>query len=589
MGMKGVKDKKLIGIMVDNIYTDFSKEIIHGVVTAIPADQDIQLVVLAGEYNSAPEKNSNLHLYKQVFNSIYQLGAMGDLDGLIISLGSLGTIARQEKALLCERISGQYSDIPKVYIASDFEGCITVNYDNEMGIREAVDYLVNVNGCSRLGMLGGREDNVDARLRRQLYEKCLKDDGIIFEENAYEKTDMSENSQEAAERLLDRNPDVQAIFCVNDSVAKGLYEVMAKRGLVPGKDIMVFGFDNTRLSGELIPSLTSIGSDEETLGQKALELVLRQLANEKVVSALLPTRVYGRESFAYQSYEYTTMEMLKADEAFIYRMFDDCFYRYRAESIDREKIDLRRLFYEFMSRMLKGMQRHYLSMEEFQEIGRLIDIFFENGGMNYTDAQKLLKSIDRLHGGINFVQRSVYSSVLINQLFLRMEDRAICALSDQKNRERRAYTNSLEKLKKFMILGTDYSGENEKSFDRVIRNLDKLGLRNAAFYMYDEPVDFRNGDEATFPEKIKLRCVMKAGELYLMQKERQDGFVRMIFRREELPVKCKGFVAFSVFYGTLVYGILLCELTPDIYDRGSFIADQLGRMIYLNDERVQRR
>ena len=56
-----------------------------------------------------------------------------------------------------------------------------------------------------------------------------------------------------------------------------------------------------------------------------------------------------------------------------------------------------------------------------------------------------------------------------------------------------------------------------------------------------------------------------------------------------MPVKCKGFVAFSVFYGTLVYGILLCELTPDIYDRGSFIADQLGRMIYLNDERVQRR
>ena len=54
------------------------------------------------------------------------------------------------------------------------------------------------------------------------------------------------------------------------AAAKALYIVMQERGLVPGKDIMVFGFDNTRMSSELTPTLSSIGASEATLGQAAV-------------------------------------------------------------------------------------------------------------------------------------------------------------------------------------------------------------------------------------------------------------------------------------------------------------------------------
>ena len=65
---------------------------------------------------------------------------------------------------------------------------------------------------------------------------------ISFSDKNYQKTDMSNDSEAEAEQLLKGNPDVQAIFCVNDAVAKGLYAAMKKRELIPGKDIFVFGF-----------------------------------------------------------------------------------------------------------------------------------------------------------------------------------------------------------------------------------------------------------------------------------------------------------------------------------------------------------
>ena len=147
----------------------------------------------------------------------------------------------------------------------------------------------------------------------------------------------------------------------------GLFNVMKKRGLEPGKDIYVFGFDNTKMAGHMIPTLSSIGADETTMGRKSLELLLALMNGEQVGSVRIPTRLYGRESFPYEMYEYSRQEMLNVEEAFIYRMFDDCFYRYRYEHVGRESVNLKRLFYEFTSRILNALKNRYMGREEFQE------------------------------------------------------------------------------------------------------------------------------------------------------------------------------------------------------------------------------
>lgn len=258
--------RKVIGFMLEELESKFATELVHDVVNSIPKDENIELVVTAGKYiNQAVHEKTRP--YKLVYNSIYKLSNVCHLDGLLIHLGSI------EGAEL-ERLKKEYyagiDDIPKVFITFTSSEQTTVNYDNESGIREAVNCLVNVNGLTRFCMLGGRDDNADARERRDIFIKCLKENGIELSRWNYEKTDMYELTVTEAERLLDNNPGVQAIFCVNDAVAKGLYTAMRKRSLVPGEDIMVFGFDNTHMAGEMIPTLSSIGTDNCSLGQRAL-------------------------------------------------------------------------------------------------------------------------------------------------------------------------------------------------------------------------------------------------------------------------------------------------------------------------------
>ncbi len=568
--------RKVIGFMLEELESKFATELVHDVVNSIPKDENIELVVTAGKYiNQAVHEKTRP--YKLVYNSIYKLSNVCHLDGLLIHLGSI------EGAEL-ERLKKEYyagiDDIPKVFITFTSSEQTTVNYDNESGIREAVNCLVNVNGLTRFCMLGGRDDNADARERRDIFIKCLKENGIELSRWNYEKTDMSELTVTEAERLLDNNPGVQAIFCVNDAVAKGLYTAMRKRSLVPGEDIMVFGFDNTHMAGEMIPTLSSIGTDNCSLGQRALEVLLAKMNGTEIKSALVPTRLYGRESLCYEMYDYTMIEMQLAQKAFIYRVFDDCFYRYRSETIDRAAVDLKRLFLEFMTRILNAEKYCYMSFEEFDDFSSLISIFFEKGAMTYTDATKLISGIERLQAAMNTISRSSAVMVMVNRLCTQMRSEALCAIAEEKSRVADRSVSNRRNIQEFMIASmlADEAGAGKE--EKLMRTIDRLGIDNAALYLYDEPVVFDNNTSLQLPEYIRLKCIMRAGELYVIPEERQRGPMSKIFLRDELPAKCRGFAALNIFYGNKIYGILMCEITDEIYNRGDYIALQLGRAIH---------
>ncbi|MCR4648568.1 MAG: diguanylate cyclase [Lachnospiraceae bacterium] len=573
------KSKSLIiGLIVEDVFTDFAKDIIQNVLKAIPDKKNIELVVIAGKFVDYDGPDDIQKKYKIVFNSIYRLEEICKFDGLLIALGSMAKIKRQ---ILDEKYFSKLADIPKVFMVSEVESMISVNYDNETGIREAVDYLVNVCNLNRFAMLGGREDNVDSRLRKSLYIKCLKNKNIEFSEECYEPTDMSIDTEEEATRLLNRCPDAQAIFCVNDAVATGLYKAMKKKDLVPGKDIQVFGFDNTRMAGDMIPSLATIGADSWTLGQKALELLLLMISGEEVQSAKIPTRLYGRDSLNYEMYEYSMREMQKVDENFIYRMFDDCFYRYRYEHVDTDGVNLRRLFYEFISRMLIALNDKYLSEDEYEEIRGLIRIFFENGAMDYTDAAKFTKSMMRLQTAINDVQKHTTGIIYLNKLFMYMRDYTIIYLSKKTIAGNNANLAGRRALETFLIECTDFNRDRKGLINTIVNKFDKLGLDNAALFMFDTPTIYDYESEYTYPEEIRLRCYSKNGELYVLPKDRQKGPLDDMFRREEIW-GFNGFIAFPILFKEYIYGILVCEISKNIAEEGEYIADQLGRTIYIN-------
>lgn len=578
--MKG-KDRNItvIGMVLEDIFADFSKELINNVVNSIPANRNIRLVVLPGRYSNPELPDDEFRVYNDVYNSVFKLGELCDFDGFIVHIGNLSSSRRNT---IADSLVADFKKVPSVFIATDIEGVDTVSYDNESGIREAVEYLVNVNGLSRLCMLGGRPDNVDSILRKQIFISCLEEYGIEFTEDNFVYTDMSVDCTAEAAELLDKNPRVQAVFCVNDAAAKALYTVMEKRGLVPGRDILVFGFDNTHMAAELIPSLSSIGCDKCTLGQRALEILLGKLSGMEGESACVATKLYGRESFYYEMYDYAAASKSSFDPLLVYRMFDDCFYRYGTAYTRREDVNLRRLFFEFMSRILSFQKRRYMSPESFNEICRLIDIFFDKGAMEYTDASKLVESMGRLQAFLNSGDISVAANVMLNRLFIRMKNRAILALSERNINQSSQIMIRRKSLHDFLITDMAGAGSDEDSTEKMLRSVSRLGLNNSAIYVFEEPVVY-TGNDTVFPEHIKLYCVIKSGDMYVLAKERQSCLMSDVFTRNELSIRCKGFAAFPVFYSNRIYGILLSELKKDTFDGGEYIALQIGRSFYIND------
>ncbi|MCR5098288.1 MAG: substrate-binding domain-containing protein [Lachnospiraceae bacterium] len=576
------KEYKTIGLIVENINTDYTQDLIHSVYNAIPRDENIRVFTFAGKGEEGVGIFGDKNEYVSIYNSVVFMAGDIDFDGYIIALGSLRSVDKKK----LKRFTGMLKDVPRVYISADIGDGVVIDYDNESGIREVVDLLVNIGNLSRFAMLGGGEDNFDAVERRDIFTKCLSQRGITMPERAHVTSDMSITCYDRAEKLLDDNPDAEVIFCVNDAVAKPLYDVMKQRGITPGRDVKVFGFDNTRLAAGLEPPLSSIGTGSMTVGKKALEVLLNLLSGEKAESAKVATTLYARASMEYDMLSRTLIDVTRIDRGDLDIIFDMCFYRYKNEIYNRENVNLRRLFNEIMFRIIKAMKNRCMSEDEYGDICRLIDILIDNGVMEYTDPQRFVQCINQLQSAINTAQKSVAVNVYINRLFLRIKDRMVYILSGQKEAVVRENALETERMKEYLMSGFNRMETSDDPAEVSIRMLDKLGVDNLLFYMYEKPF-IVGADKKPFPQKIDLRCMIKEGEMYVMAHDRRSGAVSEMFKREEIPSRSMGYVGFPVFCKDHIFGILACEPDRNIYGLGELIAAELGRTLFVNEKQLE--
>lgn len=101
----------------------------------------------------------------------------------------------------------------------------------------------------------------------------------------------------AVNRVLDRDSAITAVVCFTDVVAYGVYSALQARGLVPGKDIAVVGFDDLEDSRLMSPALTTVRVRAEDIGQMACER-LQQWRLDKTMpdSALVDIELVIRSS-----------------------------------------------------------------------------------------------------------------------------------------------------------------------------------------------------------------------------------------------------------------------------------------------------
>jgi DNA-binding LacI/PurR family transcriptional regulator len=64
---------------------------------------------------------------------------------------------------------------------------------------------------------------------------------------------------------------VEAIVSANDEMTISIYDVCRSRGLVPGRDIAVTGYDDVEFAQRMDPPLTTANQDGLDMGYRALK------------------------------------------------------------------------------------------------------------------------------------------------------------------------------------------------------------------------------------------------------------------------------------------------------------------------------
>jgi LacI family transcriptional regulator len=196
---------------------------------------------------------------------------------------------------------GRDLPVPVVYAYAPSEDPddLSVVCDNVGAGRLAVEHLISC-GRTRIAHISGDPTYGASRERAEGALAALADAGLpLIDEVRYGA--WSEGwARAAATLLLDRHPDVDAIFCASDQVARGVLDTLRERGRdVPG-DIAVIGFDNWEiLSTNARPPLTSVDLNLQELGRTAARALFAALDGQPRSGVeALPCRVVVRGSTA---------------------------------------------------------------------------------------------------------------------------------------------------------------------------------------------------------------------------------------------------------------------------------------------------
>jgi LacI family transcriptional regulator len=157
-----------------------------------------------------------------------------------------------------------------VYAPSTNPDDISITVDNVGGGRLAIEHLL---ACGRrnIAHITGESGFQAARDRVDGARAALADAGLTMLGGKPYYGSWDETWGRAAGHIvLDRHPEVDAIFCGSDQIARGVLETLRDRGRdVPGS-VSVAGFDNWEaIAAHSRPRLTSIDMNLERLGAAA--------------------------------------------------------------------------------------------------------------------------------------------------------------------------------------------------------------------------------------------------------------------------------------------------------------------------------
>ena len=192
------------------------------------------------------------------------------------------------------------NQVPTVVIGTDpgqtGPNVDTVVGDDRLGAKLAINYLAEL-GHTNIVHLSAPAASA-GRVRCAGYEDAMTELGLAGQISVFEGALTEYAGHQAACEALASNPDLTAMFVVNDLAAVGAFDAIEESSLQIPNHVSLVGYDNTFLAGTHHLSLTTVSQPGRQIGELAVQLLLERVEGkrQRPKHILLPPELVIRSS-----------------------------------------------------------------------------------------------------------------------------------------------------------------------------------------------------------------------------------------------------------------------------------------------------
>lgn len=256
----------MVGIIIPKISSASVARMVQGITEVLNATG--YRVLLANTQNEGSAEVDYLRLFSEG----------GEADGIILVATYFDAAHRRAMAEL---------SVPLVILGQQLEGYSCVYQDDRHATRDITRLVLS--HSARPAFIGVFEKDLSAgRERHQGFLEACHDAGVEVADDAQVVADFSVDAgYEAAEKLLETHPDLDALVCATDEIAYGAMTCLREHGLAVPDNVQVTGIGDSELSQIVTPTLTTAHHHYRTSGTEAARMLTTLMDDPGSVSRQL--------------------------------------------------------------------------------------------------------------------------------------------------------------------------------------------------------------------------------------------------------------------------------------------------------------
>ena len=252
-----------IGIVVPRINHSFFSTIIEEMYTKA-SDLGYQIVLMV----SFEDENKELSNVKTLLSM--------NVDGIIIDTASSTSSNKAFSLIKKHKVPMLFFD--RKYMGVDSPGV----YFDDYSLSYQLTVKMIETGYTQLMYMAGPEQINISRLRLKGFKDAMRSMKMTIPENWILHSSLTQNGgyQSFMSYLATNDPLAEAIVCVTDSVALGVYNACNESKVRIPDDLGVIGFGNLLTSSLVNPSLSTVDLRIQSAAEKAIENLVFLINNE---------------------------------------------------------------------------------------------------------------------------------------------------------------------------------------------------------------------------------------------------------------------------------------------------------------------